>query len=86
MSTDSTFVTREEFDKTLKDLEKRMKKQASPVPKEPKAPRAPTDYNNFIKENMSKIKDKNPGIKTTEAMKMCGALWRDQKKPVSKET
>lgn len=78
--TDSKYVTKEQFDESIKALERKMKKMNAP----PKAPREPNDYNKFMKEQIVKIKTANPGISNTDAFKKCAEEWNKEKE--SKKT
>jgi hypothetical protein len=77
------YVTKEQFDESMKALEKKMKKLNAP----PRPPREPNDYNKFMKDQMVKVKKDNPGISNTDAFKKCAEDWnkgKETKKVVSK--
>jgi hypothetical protein len=69
------YVTKEQFDESIKALEKKIKKTNA----QPRPPREPNDYNKFIKEQMVKIKKDNPGILNTQAFKKCAEDWNKEK-------
>jgi len=76
------YVTKEQFDESIKALEKRMKKMNAP----PRPPREPNDYNKFMKEQMVKVKKENPGISNTEAFKECAKQWNKGKEAKEEES
>lgn len=69
------YVTKEEFDEYKKSLEKKIKKANAP----PRAPREPNEYNKFMKEQIVKIKEENPGIKNTAAFAEGAKQWNKKK-------
>ena len=46
---------------------------------EKKEKRPPTKYNNFVSENMKKMKEEFPELTRQDLMKKIGELWRKQK-------
>ena len=44
-----------------------------------KEKRPPTKYNNFVSENMKKMKEEFPKLTRQDLMKKIGELWRKQK-------
>jgi len=89
-TTTTKYVTQEQFDESMKALEKKMKKLNAP----PRPPREPSEYNNFMKDQIAKIKKDNPGISNTDAFKKSTEDWNKGKetkkttkleKPVEKE-
>tara|TARA_Y100000389_G_scaffold88010_1_gene84489 strand:- start:9201 stop:9584 length:384 start_codon:yes stop_codon:yes gene_type:complete len=44
-----------------------------------KEKRPPTKYNNFVSENMKKMKEEFPELTRQDLMKKIGELWRKQK-------
>ena len=77
---ETKYVTKEQFDESIKALERKMKKLNAP----PRPPREPNDYNKFMKDQMVKIKTTNPGISNTDAFKKCAEEWNKGKE--SKKT
>jgi hypothetical protein len=77
---ETKYVTKEQFDESIKALERKLKKINAP----PRAPREPNDYNKFMKEQMVKVKKENPGISNTDAFKKCAEDWNKGKE--SKKT
>lgn len=78
---DIKYVTKEQFDESIKALEKKIKKTNAP----PRAPREPNNYNKFMKEYMVTVKKENPGISNTDAFKKCASEWNNQKKTQSEK-
>jgi hypothetical protein len=78
---ETKYVTKEQFDESIKALEKKMKKLNAP----PRPPREPNDYNKFMKEQMTKVKNANPSISNTDAFKECAKQWNEEKKTKEKK-
>jgi hypothetical protein len=72
---ETKYVTKEQFDESIKALERKMKKMNAP----PRPPREPNDYNRFMKEQMVKVKSANLGISNTDAFKKCAEDWNKGK-------
>ena len=76
---ETKYVTKEQFDESIKSLKREMKKINAP----PKPPREPNEYNKFMKEQMAKIKSTNSGISNTDAFRECAKQWNEGKKAVA---
>lgn len=75
---DNKTVSRAEFDKLLKKVEKL--ESSSTKKKTDTVPRKPSEYNNFISKEITKIKTENSGIAHQEAFKKAIEVWNNQKK------
>lgn len=78
---ETKYVTKEQFDESIKALERKMKKMNAP----PRAPRKPSDYNNFMASQMAKLKLANPHIDGKEAFKQCTMDWNKEKESKKNE-
>lgn len=47
-------------------------------PKKEKKERKPTEFNNFIKENLAKVKAENPTMSHTEAFSATAKLYKER--------
>ena len=79
---DTKYVTKDEFDESMKLLQKKLKKINAP----PRAPRKPNVYNNFVKDQMVEIKKENPGISSKMALTKCAEIWNKDKESKEKES
>ena len=61
--------------KAKKEPKAASKKEA----KEPKAARAPSAYNEFMKDEIAKVKKANPELGHKEAFKIAAANWKTSK-------
>lgn len=77
---ETNYVTKEQFDESIRNLERKMKKINAPV----RPPREPNEYNKFMKEQMVKVKKNNPDISNTDAFKKCAEDWNKGKKVSNK--
>jgi hypothetical protein len=77
----SIYLTRKEFEEYKKSLGHQgpVKETPKEQVKEPKRTRAPNTYNLFMKEEMERIKKKDPSISPTQALKLVGEAWRSHK-------
>jgi len=82
--TKPNYVTRGEFDESIKEFEESIKKLERKIKKEsalPKVPREPNSYNKFLSEKIGEVKAANPKLTNKEAFTECARLWN-----VGKET
>jgi hypothetical protein len=75
--TNKDFVTHEEFEEYKKELEKK-------IGKKEKKTRPPSDYNIFMKTEVSRLRSENPSLKNTEAFKLSTQNWAKHKASLTK--
>lgn len=66
----NNYVTKEQLEESMKALEKKLKKNNAS-----KISREPNEYNKYMKDNISKIKNENPNISNVDAFKKCAESW-----------
>ena len=76
-------VSREEFDKLSKKVDKLSK---SGLTNESKKKREPSDYNRFMSEQYKIIQKENPAIDSKSIFKMVTAKWALQKDSEEKDS
>jgi hypothetical protein len=78
-STEQKFITHAEFEAYKKELEKKFGQ------KKEKKTRAPNAYNLFMKDEVAKLKAKDPSLKNQDAFKQSAANWSKEHKKDSKK-
>eukprot|EP00183_Erythrolobus_madagascarensis_P007113 CAMPEP_0185846088 /NCGR_PEP_ID=MMETSP1354-20130828/1847_1 /TAXON_ID=708628 /ORGANISM="Erythrolobus madagascarensis, Strain CCMP3276" /LENGTH=66 /DNA_ID=CAMNT_0028546171 /DNA_START=81 /DNA_END=281 /DNA_ORIENTATION=- len=56
-----------------------MVKKTKAADEEPKVPKKLSPYNQFMKNNVAKVKSENPGITHKEAFKQVALMWATAK-------
>ena len=73
-------MTPDEMEKRIVALEKTVKDlQGDKKVKKPKVSRPATAYALFIKDNINKVREENPGKSQKEVFSLCAKLYHEQK-------
>ena len=73
MADTKNYVTKEEFDKYKKEVQKHL------GPKIVRAPRPPNEYNLFMKDKIAEFKKEDSTISNKDAFKKGAEAWRNKK-------